>query len=122
MPKLVNVKPRRLLPINRHALSIVKKAARCLTIRAAHGQNSRFYEGQFDVVLPGFGRRHELEETSKRSKRSSCKLVKTQELEANADQDRTSAEQGRADIARLAYRFDTAMGKVTETISSVPKT
>lgn len=77
-------------------------------------------EGRFDVVLPGLGRKDELGEMAaavelfKRKAREKAQA----EIDAKAEQDRTAAEQRKADIARIAGEFETAVGKVMDTVSS----
>lgn len=77
-------------------------------------------EGRFDVVLPGLGRNDELGEMA-----AAVELFKLKarekaeaEIDAKAEQDRAAAEQRQADIARLAGEFETAVGKVIDTVSS----
>lgn len=77
-------------------------------------------DGRFDVVLPGLGRNDELGEMAEAVEMFKLKArEKAQaELDAKAEQDRTAAEQRQADIAQLAGEFETAVGKVIETVSS----
>ena len=77
-------------------------------------------DGQFDVVLPGLGRKDELGEMAEAVEMFKLKArEKAQaELDAKAEQDRSAAELRKADIARLAGEFETAVGKVIETVSS----
>ncbi len=75
--------------------------------------------GRFDVVLPGLGRNDELGEMAEAVEMFKLKArEKAQaELDAKAEQDRTAAEQRKADIARLAGEFETAVGRVVDTVS-----
>ncbi|WP_271554915.1 methyl-accepting chemotaxis protein [Bradyrhizobium sp. CCBAU 45394] len=77
-------------------------------------------EGRFDVVLPGIGRRDQLGEMAEAVEVFKLKAREraTVELEAKFEQDRAAAEQRKADIARLAGEFETAVGKVIDTVSS----
>lgn len=77
-------------------------------------------EGRFDVVLPGLGRKDELGEMAAAVELFKLKArEKAQaEIDAKAEQDRAAAEQRQADIARLAGEFETAVGKVIDTVSS----
>lgn len=77
-------------------------------------------EGRFDVVLPGLGRKDELGEMA-----AAVELFKLKardkaqaEIDAKAEQNRTADEQRKADIARIAGEFETAVGKVIDTVSS----
>lgn len=77
-------------------------------------------EGRFDVVLPGLGRKDELGEMAaavelfKRKAREKAQA----EIDAKTEQDRTAAEQRKADVARIASEFKAAVGKVIDTVSS----
>lgn len=77
-------------------------------------------EGRFDVVLPGLGRKDELGEMAAAVELFKLKArEKAQaEIDAKAEQDCAAAEQRQADIARLAGEFETAVGKVIDTVSS----
>ncbi|WP_426420773.1 methyl-accepting chemotaxis protein [Bradyrhizobium genosp. A] len=77
-------------------------------------------DGRFDVVLPGLGRKDELGEMAEAVELFKLKARERAqaEIDAKAEQDRTAAEQRKADIARLAGEFETAVGKVIDTVSS----
>lgn len=77
-------------------------------------------EGRFDVVLPGLGRNDELGEMAAAVELFKLKArEKAQaEIDAKAEQDRAAAEQRKADIAGIASEFETAVGKVIDTVSS----
>ncbi|WP_377829319.1 HAMP domain-containing protein [Bradyrhizobium lupini] len=70
-------------------------------------------DGRFDVVLPGLGRKDDLGEMAEAVEMFKLRgREKAQaELDAKAEQDRTAAEQRKADIARLAGEFEAAVGK-----------
>ncbi|WIW50225.1 HAMP domain-containing methyl-accepting chemotaxis protein (plasmid) [Bradyrhizobium sp. 62B] len=76
--------------------------------------------GRFDVVLPGLGRQDELGEMAEAVEMFKRKAHEkaVAELDAKAAQDRAAAELRKADIARLAGEFESAVGKVIETVSS----
>jgi len=76
-------------------------------------------EGKFDVVLPGLGRKDELGAMAEAVEMFKLKAREQAQagLEAKAQQDRTAAEQRRADIARLAAEFESTVGKVIDTVS-----
>lgn len=90
------------------------------TIASMTAAMRRLGEGRFDVVLPGLGRNDELGEMAAAVELFKLKArEKAQaEIDAKAEQDRTAAEQRQADIARLAGEFETAVGKVIDTVSS----
>ncbi|MHB0773435.1 methyl-accepting chemotaxis protein [Bradyrhizobium sp. 1.29L] len=77
-------------------------------------------DGGFDVVLPGLGRKDELGEMAEAVELFKLKARERAQadIDAKAEQDRSAAEQRKADIARLAGEFETAVGKVIDTVSS----
>lgn len=76
-------------------------------------------EGRFDVVLPGLGRKDELGEMAAAVELFKLKAREKAQAEIDAKtQDRTAAEQRKADIARIASEFKAAVGKVIDTVSS----
>ncbi|WP_439360452.1 methyl-accepting chemotaxis protein [Bradyrhizobium sp. DASA03007] len=77
-------------------------------------------DGQFDVSLPGLGRKDELGEMAEAVemfKLKACEKARA-ELDAKAKQDHVAAEQRRADVARLAGEFEAAVGKIIDSVSS----
>ncbi|UVO35752.1 HAMP domain-containing protein [Bradyrhizobium arachidis] len=77
-------------------------------------------DGQFDVVLPGLGQRDELGEMAEAVEMFKLKAREKARaaVDAKAEQDRIATEQRKADIARLAGKFEAAVGKVIESVSS----
>jgi len=77
-------------------------------------------EGNFDVVLPGLGRKDEIGAVAGSVEAFKIKAQEKarQEAEAKAEQDRLAAEQRRADMHRLAGEFEAAVGEIVETVSS----
>lgn len=77
-------------------------------------------EGQFDVVLPGLGRKDQLGEMTEAVEMFKRKARERAEagLETKAEQDRAAAAQRKADIVRLAGEFECVVGKVIDTVSS----
>lgn len=79
-------------------------------------------EGHFTVSLPGLGRKDELGEMAqavemfKRKAREKARA----ELDAKVEQDRASAVQRQADIARLAGEFESVVGQVIGSVSTAP--
>ncbi|MBR0758566.1 HAMP domain-containing protein [Bradyrhizobium jicamae] len=76
--------------------------------------------GNFGVVLPGLGRKDEVGGVA--SAVEKFKLVSEQkareEAEAKIRQDATAAAQRKAEMARLADAFESAVGEIIETVSS----
>ncbi|UWU75792.1 HAMP domain-containing protein [Bradyrhizobium huanghuaihaiense] len=77
-------------------------------------------QGQFDVVLPGLGRRDELGEMAEAVENFKLRArEKVQaELDAKAERDETAAEQRKAEIALFAGEFEAAVGQVIDTVSA----
>ncbi len=76
--------------------------------------------GNFDVVLPGLGRKDEIGAVagSVEEFKVLAQEKARKEAEAKAEQDRLMAEQRRADMHRLANEFEAAVGEIVETVSS----
>ncbi|WP_164935794.1 methyl-accepting chemotaxis protein [Bradyrhizobium nanningense] len=76
--------------------------------------------GQFDVTLPGLGRSDEIGDMAQAMEafklRSTEKLQ--EELAANQEQDRVAAERRKAELGKLAGRFESAVSSVIDTMSS----
>ncbi len=77
-------------------------------------------EGNFDIVLPGLGRKDEVGDIAGAVEKFKVKAAqKAQaEAEAKANQDRIAAEQRRAEMHGLADRFEAAVGEIVEAVSS----
>ncbi|MCC8983848.1 methyl-accepting chemotaxis protein [Bradyrhizobium acaciae] len=77
-------------------------------------------EGRFDVILPGLGRTDELGEMAESVEMFKLKARQRAraELDASAELDRVAAEQRKADIARLAGEFESAVGQIIGAVSS----
>ncbi|WP_139482227.1 methyl-accepting chemotaxis protein [Bradyrhizobium ivorense] len=77
-------------------------------------------EGRFDVVLPGLGRKDELGEMAEAVEMFKLKARQKAraDVDASAELDRIAAEQRRADIARLACEFESAVGQIIGAVSS----
>ncbi|MGY4502244.1 methyl-accepting chemotaxis protein [Bradyrhizobium sp. GM24.11] len=90
------------------------------TVASMTAAMRRLGEGRFDVVLPGLGRKDELgdmAEAIEMFKLRASERAQT-DLAERAEQDRAVANQRRADIARLAAKFEEAVGHVIDTVSS----
>ncbi|WP_461351525.1 methyl-accepting chemotaxis protein [Bradyrhizobium sp. USDA 4454] len=77
-------------------------------------------EGRFDVVLPGLGRKDELGEMAEAVEMFKLKARQKAraEVDASAELDRVAAERRKADIARLAGEFESAVGQIIGAVSS----
>ena len=88
--------------------------------RALADRMRELAEGNFDVVLPGLGRKDEIGAVAGSVEAFKIKAQEKarKEAEAKAEQDRLIAEQRRADMHRLANDFEAAVGEIVETVSS----
>lgn len=80
----------------------------------------RLGEGQFDVVLPGLGRKDELGQMAQAVEMFKLRARERAqaEFDAKAELDSAAAAQRKADLAQLAGEFEAAVGKMIETVSS----
>ncbi len=76
--------------------------------------------GNLDVVIPGASRGDEIGDLAKTVKviRQNAEQKAHDEAEAKAKQDQIVAERRRADMVKLADRFESAVGEIVETVSS----
>ena len=88
--------------------------------RALADRMRELADGNFEVVLPGLGRKDEIGAVAGSVEAFKIKAQEKarQEAEAKAEQDRLAAEQRRADVHRLAGEFEAAVGEIVETVSS----
>ncbi|HLH87017.1 MAG TPA: methyl-accepting chemotaxis protein [Xanthobacteraceae bacterium] len=76
--------------------------------------------GNFDVVLPGLGRRDEIGDMAGAVEEFKLKAAEKarREAEAKAEQDQIAARQRRAAMLELADTFEAAVGEIVDTVSS----
>jgi methyl-accepting chemotaxis protein len=76
--------------------------------------------GNFDVVLPGTDRKDEVGEMARAVEGFKVKAEQKarDEAEARIRQDQIAADQRKADVVKLADRFESAVGEIIETVSS----
>jgi methyl-accepting chemotaxis protein len=76
--------------------------------------------GNFDVVLPGLGRKDEIGEMAQAVETFKVKAEEKahDEAEAKIAQDLVAAKQRKADMVKLADDFESAVGEIVETVSS----
>jgi len=76
--------------------------------------------GNLDVVIPGAGRGDEIGDLAKTVTviRQNAEQKAHQEAETKTREDQIAAEQRRADMVKLADRFESAVGEIVETVSS----
>jgi methyl-accepting chemotaxis protein len=77
-------------------------------------------EGNFDVVLPGLGRKDEIGGIAGAVERFKVKAAEKAQAEAEAkmNQDRLAAEQRKAEMHLLADNFEAAVGEIVQAVSS----
>src|SRR4029077_5905195 len=76
--------------------------------------------GNFDVVLPGLGRKEEVGDRAGAVEKFKVKLAEKarQEAEAKNEQDRIAAQQRKVEMGKLADSFEAAVGEIVDTVSS----
>jgi methyl-accepting chemotaxis protein len=76
--------------------------------------------GNFDVVLPGLGRKDEVGDMAGAVEEFKVKAAEKaqREAEAKQEQDRIMAEQRKAEMRKLADGFEAAVGEIVDTVSS----
>ncbi len=89
-------------------------------MRALSASMEELAGGNFAVVLPGLGRKDEVGDVAGAVEK--FKVVSEQkardEAEAKMKQDQIAAQQRKADMVKLADRFEGAVGEIVETVSS----
>ncbi len=76
--------------------------------------------GNFDVVLPGLGRKDEVGDMAGAVEEFKVRAAEKarHEAEAKNEQDRIAAQQRKVEMNRLADGFEAAVGEIVETVSS----
>ena len=76
--------------------------------------------GNFDVVLPGLGRKDEIGDVAGAVENFKVKAAERarDEAEIKIKQDQVAAQQRKADMIKLADDFEGAVGEIVETVSS----
>jgi methyl-accepting chemotaxis protein len=87
---------------------------------ALTGAMGELANGNFEVVLPGLGRRDEIGDMAQAVETFKIKAEQKarEEAEAKMRQDRIAAEQRKADMYKMADDFESAVGEIVETVSS----
>jgi methyl-accepting chemotaxis protein len=77
-------------------------------------------KGNFEVVLPGLGRKDEIGDMAHAVEAFKIKLEEKARAEAEIrmKQDRLAAERRKSDMMKLADSFESAVGEIVETVSS----
>ncbi|RXH41679.1 methyl-accepting chemotaxis protein [Bradyrhizobium zhanjiangense] len=102
------------------ALSVLTSRSISKPIRTLTASMLELSNGNFDVVLPGLGRRDEIGAIASAVERFKLRAAEKAraEAEAKAAQDHIAAEQRKADMRELADAFEAAVGEIVETVSS----
>jgi len=87
---------------------------------ALTGAMGKLANGNFEVVLPGLGRKDEIGDMAQAVETFKIKAEQKarEEAEAKMRQDRIAAEQRKADMHKMADDFESAVGEIVETVSS----
>lgn len=88
--------------------------------RALSTSMEELAEGNFEVVLPGLGRKDEIGAVAAAVEKFKIKAQEKARLEAEAQrqQEMVAAEQRKRDMHKLADAFENAVGEIIETVSS----
>ncbi|SDJ93259.1 methyl-accepting chemotaxis protein [Bradyrhizobium sp. Rc2d] len=102
------------------ALSVLTSRSISKPIRTLTASMLELSNGNFDVVLPGLGRRDEIGAIASAVERFKLRAAEKAraEAEAKAAQDHIAAEQRKADMRELANAFEAAVGEIVETVSA----
>jgi len=89
-------------------------------LSAMRGAMIELAKGNFEIVLPGLGRRDEIGEIAQAVEtfKIGSKQKAQDEAEAKIRQDRAIAQQRKADMVNLADEFESAIGEIVDTVSS----
>jgi methyl-accepting chemotaxis protein len=103
-------------------LAVILLATRSVTkpIKGLTGGMKKLAAGNFDVVLPGLGRRDEIGEMAQAVEDFKVKAAERaqQEAEEKAEADRRAAAARKAEMRRLADEFESAVGEIVQTVSA----
>jgi methyl-accepting chemotaxis protein len=89
-------------------------------MRSLTGAMLELAGGNFDVTLPGLGRKDEIGDVAHAVETFKVKAEEKARAEAEAKmkQDQIAAQRRKADMNRLADQFESAVGEIVETVSS----
>jgi methyl-accepting chemotaxis protein len=87
---------------------------------ALTGAMGKLANGNFEVVLPGLGRKDEIGDMAQAVETFKIKAEQKahQEAEAKMEHDRLAARQRKTDMCKMADDFESAVGEIVETVSS----
>ncbi len=89
-------------------------------LQSLTGAMRELANGNFDVVLPGLGRRDEIGDIAGAVEEFKVKAAEKARAEAEVkiEQDKVAAARRRADMHKLADQFESAVGEIVDTVSS----
>jgi methyl-accepting chemotaxis protein len=89
-------------------------------MRALSGSMEELADGNFEVVLPGLGRKDEIGGVAAAVEKFKVKAEQKarDEAEAKMKQDQVAAAQRKSDMQRLANDFESAVSEIIDTVSS----
>ena len=103
-------------------LAVILLATRSVTgpLRGLTGGMKKLAAGNFDVVLPGLGRGDEIGEMAQAVEDFKVKAAERAQQEAGekAAADRRASAARKAEMARLADEFESAVGEIVQTVSA----
>ena len=102
------------------AISIYVTRRMSRAMRGMTGAMGELASGNFDVVLPGLGRRDEIGDMASAVESFKAKAIEKAQREAQEKEaeSRAAAAARKADTHRLADQFETAVGNIIDTVSS----
>jgi methyl-accepting chemotaxis protein len=89
-------------------------------VQRLSGAMQQLADGDFGVVLPGLGRKDEIDDVAAAVEKFKVKAEEKarEEVAAKIRQDAAAAEQRKRDMIKLADDFESAVGEIIETVSS----
>jgi len=100
------------------AVFVARRTSRAL--HAMTGAMHQLADGNFDVILPGLGRKDEIGDVAAAVESFKIKAAEKaqREAEGKAEQDRRMATERKAALMALADQFENAVGGIVESVSS----
>jgi methyl-accepting chemotaxis protein len=107
-----------LLTIGAIAVFVARRMSRAM--RAMTGAMDELASGNFDVVLPGLGRRDEVGDMAGAVEAFKSKAIEKAQQEAHEKEakDHAAGEARKAEMRKLADQFEAAVGDIIDTVSS----
>ncbi len=89
-------------------------------LKGMTGAMAKLADGDFEVVLPGLGKRDEIGQMASAVEAFKHKAIERARLESErkAEEDRAAAARRKADMQKLANEFEAAVGEIVGTVST----